>query len=229
MGTRIISYTKAINEALREEMIRDRNVFLMGEDIGPSGGLFGVTQGLYERFGPERVIETPISESGYVGAAVGAAMLGLRPIVELQFMDFCTVAMDQIVNTAAKMAYVHNGAISVPLVIRAPYGGIIGGGLGCHHSQSLEAFFMHVPGLQMAMPSSPYDAKGLLRSAIRGNNPALFLEHKALYPLKGEVPDGEYLCPVREGRNQEAGKRRDNCRNRRHDSQSLVCCSRTVR
>jgi len=195
MGTRTITYAAAINETLRKEMEKDETVFLMGEDIGPLGGLFGVTKGLHERFGSDRVLETPISESGYVGAAVGAAMLGMKPIVELQFMDWCTVAMDAIVNSAAKTIYVHDGQVSLHLVIRAPYGAVVGAGLGCHHSQSFESFFTHVPGLKVAMPTTPYDAAGLLRTSIQDGNPILFLEHKVLYSTKGEIPEEEYLVP----------------------------------
>ncbi|MCZ7661791.1 MAG: alpha-ketoacid dehydrogenase subunit beta [Thermoleophilia bacterium] len=194
----------AIREALREEMERDDSVFLLGEDIGSFGGAFGVTKGLLEDFGPDRVIEPPLSESGFIGSAVGAAMMGMRPIAEIMFVDFITVAMDQIVNNAAKMSYMYDGEISVPMVIRAPCGA--GVRMGVHHSQSFEAWFAHVPGLKVVMPSTPADAKGLLKTSVRDNDPVIFLEHKGNYHTKGPVPDGEHLVPLgkadvkREGR-----------------------------
>jgi acetoin:2,6-dichlorophenolindophenol oxidoreductase subunit beta len=189
-----ISYVEALNQALREEMRIDPFVFVLGEDVGRMGGLFKVTQGLLEEFGPERVIDTPISEAAIAGAGVGAALVGARPVIEFQFADFMTIGMDQIVNHAAKLRYMTAGMVSVPLTIRAPV--CAGVNLGAQHSQSPEAWFVHVPGLKVVMPSTPADAKGLLKSAIRDNNPVLFLEHRLLYAQKGPVPDGEYLVPL---------------------------------
>ena len=192
---RKISYAEALNEALHEEMRRDALVFVMGEDVGKMGGLFKVTQGLLEAFGPQRVIDTPISEAAIAGAGVGSALVGARPVIEFQFIDFMTIAMDQIVNHAAKLRYMTGGMASLPLVVRAPVCGGIG--LGAQHSQSLEAWFVHVPGLKVVMPSRPADAKGLLKSAIRDNNPVLFLEHRLLYAQTGPVPEEtEYLIPL---------------------------------
>ncbi len=188
---RTITYTEALREALCEEMKRDGNVFLMGEDIGLYGGAFGVTRGLLDRFGPERVRDTPISEQGFVGAAVGAAMAGSRPIVEIMFMDFITLAVDQLVNQAAKLHYVFGSQARCPLVLRT-----VGGGGRCYgptHSQSLEAWFTHTPGLKVVAPSTPADAKALLKAAVRDDNPVLFLEHKLLYGCRGEVPKGPGL------------------------------------
>jgi len=191
---REISYRDALREALREEMRRDPTVFLLGEDIGRYwGGAFKVTKGLAEEFGDERVRDTPISESAIVGAAVGAAITGMRPVAEIMFGDLTTLAMDQIVNQAAKIRYMFGGQAKVPLVIRTPFGG--GVNIAAHHSQCLEALFMHVPGLQVAVPSTPYDAKGLLKTAIRNDNPVIFCEHKLLYPITGPVPDEEYTLP----------------------------------
>ncbi len=191
---REISYRDALREALREEMQRDPTVFLLGEDIGRYwGGAFKVTKGLAEEFGDERVRDTPISESAIVGAAVGAAITGMRPVAEIMFGDLTTLAMDQIVNQAAKIRYMFGGQAKVPLVIRTPFGG--GVNIAAHHSQCLEALFMHVPGLQVAVPSTPYDAKGLLKTAIRNDNPVIFCEHKLLYPITGPVPDEEYTLP----------------------------------
>lgn len=184
----------ALREALREEMLRDENVFLLGEDIGKHGGAFRVTQGLFDEFGPERVLETPICESGFTGMAVGAALMGMRPVVEVMYNDFITVAMDQIVNNAAKMAYVYDAELSVPMVIRTTFGAKLR--MGVHHSQSFEAWFAHVPGLKVVMPSTPADAKGLLKTAIRDNDPVIFFEHKMAYNTKGLVPDGDYLVPI---------------------------------
>jgi len=192
---KMTSYVEALNEALREEMRRDALVFVMGEDVGRMGGLFKVTQGLLEEFGPLRVIDTPISEAAIAGAGVGSALVGTRPVIEFQFLDFITIAMDQIVNHAAKLRYMTGGMVSQPLVIRAPVGAGIG--LGAQHSQSLEAWFVHVPGLKVVMPSTPADAKGLLKSAIRDDNPVLFLEHRLLYAQSGPVQeDSEYSVPL---------------------------------
>jgi pyruvate/2-oxoglutarate/acetoin dehydrogenase E1 component len=190
-----LSYAEALNEALHEEMRRDALVFVIGEDVGKMGGLFKVTQGLLDAFGSQRVIDTPISEAAIAGAGVGSALVGARPVIEFQFVDFMTIAMDQIVNHAAKLRYMTGGMVSLPLVVRAPVCGGIG--LGAQHSQSLEAWFVHVPGLKVVMPSTPADAKGLLKSAIRDNNPVLFLEHRLLYAQTGPVPDEtEYLVPL---------------------------------
>jgi len=189
-----MTYRDALREALKEEMRRDPSVFLLGEDIGRYwGGAFKVTDGLAEEFGDERVRDTPISESAIIGTAVGAAITGMRPVAEIMFGDLTALAMDQIANQAAKIRYMFGGQAKCPLVIRTPFGA--GVNIASHHSQSLEAWFMHVPGLFVAAPSTPYDAKGLLKSAIRGNNPVFFCEHKLLYPVEGEVPKEEYTVP----------------------------------
>lgn len=191
---RKITYREALREALREEMRRDSTVFLLGEDIGRYwGGAFKVTEGLAEEFGDERVRDTPISESAIIGTAVGAAITGMRPVAEIMFGDLTALAMDQIANQAAKIRYMFGGQAKCPLVIRTPFGA--GVNIAAHHSQSLEAWFMHVPGLYVAVPSTPYDAKGLLKTAIRGNNPVFFCEHKLLYPVEDEVPEEEYTIP----------------------------------
>jgi pyruvate dehydrogenase E1 component beta subunit len=191
---RKITYRDALREALREEMREDPSVFLLGEDIGRFwGGAFKVTDGLAEEFGDERVRDTPISESAIIGTAVGAAITGMRPVAEIMFGDLTALAMDQIANQAAKIRYMFGGQVKCPLVIRTPFGA--GVNIASHHSQSLEAWFMHVPGLHVAVPSTPYDAKGLLKTAIRGNNPVFFCEHKLLYPIEGEVPEEEYTIP----------------------------------
>lgn len=201
---REITYLQAIKEALREEMLRDERVFLIGEDIGVYGGAFGVTLGLIDEFGEERVRDTPISEAVIAGAAAGAAMMGMRPVAEIMFSDFMTISMDQLVNQAAKTHYMFGGNMRVPMVIRTPGGS--GSGAAAQHSQSLENWFVHVPGLKVVMPSTPYDAKGLLKSAIRDNNPVVFLEQKLLYRTKGQVPGEDYVVPLgvadvkREGR-----------------------------
>ena len=188
---------EAVREGLREEMELDSSVFLLGQDIGPNGGVFRVTEGLQAEFGKERVIDSPLAESGLVGVAIGAALNGLRPVVEIQFADFIFPAFNQLVSEAARMYYRTNGDYSVPIVIRAPYGGGVRGGL--YHSQSVEAFFAHVPGLKVIVPSSPRDAKGLLKAAIRDDNPVLFFEHKLSYnTVRGEVPQGEYSVPIGE-------------------------------
>jgi pyruvate dehydrogenase E1 component beta subunit len=189
-----LTYAQALNEALREEMQADDRVFVMGEDIGPHGGIFRVTKDLYNEFGAERVRDTPISESAFVGLGIGSAMAGMRPVIELLFMDFALVAADQIVNQAAKLRYMAGGAVSVPIVIRAQQGG--GRGNGAQHSQSFESWFAQVPGLITVAPSTPADAKGLLKSAIRAGNPVMFIEHKLLYNTKGEVPTGEHIVPI---------------------------------
>jgi len=185
---------EALNEALHAEMARDERVFVMGEDVSLIGGIFGVTRGLRDKFGEDRVRDTPISEATFVGAGVGSAIAGLRPVVEIQIFDFVAMTMDQVVNQAAKFRYMLGGGPTVPLVIRGPQGGGIR--LAAQHSQSLEAWFAHVPGLVVVAPSTPYDAKGLLASAIRDDNPVIFLEHKALYAVKGPVPAESYAIPL---------------------------------
>ena len=195
MSQRELTYAQAVSEALAEEMARDPRVFLMGEDVGVYGGIFTATKGLLERFGAERVRDTPISEAAIVGAAVGAALMGMCPVVEIMYEDFTTIAMDQIVNNAAKMRYMLGAQVEVPVVVRTQGGS--GRGNGAQHSQSLEAWFAHVPGLVVIMPSTPYDVKGLLKSAVRDDNPVVFIEHKMLYlTTKGLVPDTEYTIPI---------------------------------
>ncbi len=191
---REITYANAIKEAMCEEMRRDSDVYLMGEDIGVYCGAFGVSGGMLEEFGPQRVMDTPISETAFVGAGVGSAVTGMRPIVELMFSDFMAVCYDQIINQAAKMRYMFGGKVKVPMVIRTPSGG--GTGAAAQHSQSLENMYCHVPGLKVVAPSTPYDAKGLLKSAIRDDNCVMFLEQKLLYRTKGEVPEEEYTIPL---------------------------------
>jgi len=190
---RIITYCEALREAMCEEMRKDENAYLMGEDIGDYCGCFGVSKGMLEEFGPERVRETPISETAFVGAAIGSAMLGKRPIVEIMFSDFVGVCWDQIINQAAKIHYMFAGKNKVPMVLRTPQGG--GTGAAAQHSQTLEAMYAHVPGLKVVVPSNAYDAKGLLKTAIRDNNPVIFLETKLLYKTKCEVPAEEYTIP----------------------------------
>jgi pyruvate dehydrogenase E1 component beta subunit len=189
-----ITYREALNDALREEMQRDPAVFVLGEDVGLYGGAFKVTEGLYAEFGEKRVIDMPIAEGLIIGAAIGAAMTGLRPVAELMTVNFALLAMDQIVNHAAKIRYMFGGRAKVPLVIRMPGGG--GNQLGAQHSQSLEAYFLHCPGLRVVMPATPEDAKGLLKEAIREDNPVIFLEHEHLYNTRGEVPPGDYTTPI---------------------------------
>jgi 2-oxoisovalerate dehydrogenase E1 component beta subunit len=190
-----ITLVEAIRQAMDEELARDENVFIIGEDVGVRGGVFRATVGLFDKYGEERVIDSPLAELTIVGVGIGAALYGKHPICEIQFADFIYPAFNQIVSEAAKLYYRSNGEWSVPMVIRAPYGGGIGGGL--YHSQSIEAFFTHVPGLKVVIPSNPYDAKGLLKSAVRDPNPVMFFEPKKGYRLiKGEVPDGEYTVPI---------------------------------
>ena len=212
---REITYSQALREALAEEMERDPDIILLGEDIGVYGGVFKVTEGLLARFGPERVIETPISEAGFVSAAVGLAMTGKHPMAELMFMDFAYVAADAIFNQAAKMRYMSGGRAQVPLVIRTQQGG--GRGNAAQHSQSLETFFTHIPGLKVVLPATPYDAKGLLKTALREPNPVIFIEHKLLYNTKGPVPEEPYTIPL----GQADVKRRG-------EDVTLVSLSRTV-
>lgn len=200
---RQITYAQAITEAMSQEMRRDEDVFLMGEDIGLYGGAFGISAGMIEEFGEKRIKNTPISEAVITGAAVGAAATGMRPIAEIMFSDFLTLSMDQLVNQAAKMRYMFGGKASVPMVLRAPAGS--GKGAAAQHSQSPEAWFCNVPGLKVVIPSTPEDAKGLLTAAIRDNNPVLFLEQKLLYNTKGEVPEGEYVVPLGKAKVQKSG------------------------
>lgn len=189
-----ITYAQAINDAISEEMRKDETVFMMGEDIGLYCGAFGVSKGMIQEFGEERIMDTPIAEQAYVGAAVGAAMTGLRPVVELMFSDFMCVCFDELVNEAAKLRFMFGGKVKVPMVMRAAAGA--GTGAAAQHSQSLEACLAHFPGLKVVIPSTPYDAKGLLKTAIRDDNPVMFLEQKKLYRTKGEVPEEEYSIPL---------------------------------
>jgi len=200
----LITYREALNQALREALDRDERVFIMGEEVGYFGGAFKVTDGLIASYGEKRIRDTPISELAIVGAGVGAAMGGLRPVVELMTVNFALLAIDQIVNTAAKAHYMFGGQAKVPLVIRAPQGG--GHQLGAQHSQSLEAYFLHCPGLRVAIPATAADAKGLLKTALRQEDPVMFLEHESLYGMKGEVPDGEYLVPFGQAKVLREGK-----------------------
>jgi pyruvate dehydrogenase E1 component beta subunit len=194
MSVREITYAEALREAMCEEMRRDESVFLMGEDVGVYGGAFGVSEGMLSEFGEARVRETPISETAFVGAAVGAALAGMRPVAELMFSDFISVCLDQIINQAAKLRFMFGGTVSVPMVLRAAAGG--GTGAAAQHSQSLESLYTNMPGLKVVAPSTAYDAKGLLKSAIRDNNPVIFLEQKKLYRVKGPVPEREYTVPL---------------------------------
>ena len=189
-----ITYREALTEALNEEMDRDSSVFQIGEDLGIYGGCFGVARGQLAKYGEERMISTPITEAAITGAAVGAAMVGMRPVAEIMFVDFTTIAMDQLVNQAAKARYMFGGQVKVPMVLRTQGGGYRSN--AAQHSQSLEAWFTHIPGLKVVMPSSPYDAKGLLKSAIRDDNPVIFIEHKQLYNTKGLIPEEEYVIPL---------------------------------
>jgi pyruvate dehydrogenase E1 component beta subunit len=189
---RTLTFSEALREALHEEMERDETIFVIGEDVITHGGPYKVTDGIAERF-PGRIFETPIAEAGIMGVGVGAAMAGMNPVVEIMYMDFVTCAMDEVVNQAAKMRYMTGGQASVPMVIRLPCG--VGRLLAAQHSQIMESWFMHVPGLQVIVPSTPGDAKGLLKSAIRSSDPVLFFEYKRIYTSRGEVPDGEYTIP----------------------------------
>jgi pyruvate/2-oxoglutarate/acetoin dehydrogenase E1 component len=190
----MMSYREALNQAMREEMRRDERVFLIGEEVGYYQGAFKVSKGFVEEFGPTRVLDTPITEAGFTGLAIGAAMAGLHPIIELMTFNFGILALDQIVNNAAKIRYMSGGQLSAPLVIRGP--GSAAHQLGAQHSQSLEAWFCHVPGLKVIAPATPHDAKGLLKSAIRDRNPVIFIEAQLLYGTKGEVQEGEYTIPI---------------------------------
>lgn len=194
MSTRELTFAQAIREALDEEMARDEKIFVLGEDVGAWGGVFRTTETLFQKYGADRVIDTPLSEEGFVGLSVGAAMTGMHPVPEIMFGDFITLVMDQIVNQAAKMRYMTGGQVQVPITIRATMGG--GRSSGAQHSQSWHAWFAHVPGLKVVLPSTPYDAKGLLKTALREPNPVLFFEDKVMYhKVKGPVPEEEYLIP----------------------------------
>ncbi|MBU5208665.1 alpha-ketoacid dehydrogenase subunit beta [Bacillus safensis] len=201
---REISYLEAVQEAMSQEMRENQDVFILGEDIGVYGGAFGVTRGMIEEFGPERVRNTPISEAAIAGGAVGAALTGMRPILELQFSDFITIAMDQLVNQAAKTRYMFGGKGKVPLVVRTPAGS--GTGAAAQHSQSLEAWMAHIPGLKVVQPSTAYDAKGLLKAAMDDDNPVIFYEHKLLYKTIGEVPEEQYSIPLGKADVKRSGK-----------------------
>ncbi|WP_337177162.1 pyruvate dehydrogenase complex E1 component subunit beta [Paludisphaera sp.] len=189
----VLSFREALNQAMTEEMERDDRVFLMGEEVAEYDGAYKVSQGMLKRFGPRRVVDTPISEEGFAGIGIGAAMVGLRPIIEFMTFSFSIVAIDQIVNNAANMRYMSGGQFSVPIVFRGSSGMI--GGLGATHSHRLEAWYAHIPGLLVVTPATPADAKGLLKTAIRSDDPVIFLEHEVLYPDKGEIPDGDHLVP----------------------------------
>ena len=190
----IITYRDALNQALREEMQRDPNVFLMGEEVGVYQGAYKVSRGLLDEFGPMRVVDTPITELGFAGVGVGAAMVGLRPVIEFMTWNFALLAVDQLVNSAAKMRYMSNGQVGVPAVFRGPGGSALQ--LASQHSQAFESWYAHIPGLKVVMPATPADAKGLLKSAIRDDNPVIFIEGEMLYNLKGEVPEGEHVVPL---------------------------------
>ena len=184
-----VTFREALNQAMDEEMARDEKVFLIGEDIGLYGGVFGVTKGLIQKYGPKRVRQTAISESAIIGAAIGSAMLGLRPVAEIMYFDFIAVCMDQVINQMAKIRYMSDGQLKVPMVIRSQAGG--GRGKGPKHSQYLEAIYFHVPGIKVVAPSTPYDAKGLMKSAIRDDDPVLFIDNAFLYNMEGEIPEEE--------------------------------------
>jgi len=191
---REISYAEALKECLRQQMQKDNKVFMIGEDIGLYGGVFGVTAGLISEFGEDRIMNTPISEQGFVGVAIGASLLGMRPVVEIMISDFGMLAFEQIANQAAKMRYMFGGKAKIPIVIRMPGGGGIG--MAAQHSQSIEGLFLGIPGLKVVVPSTPYDAKGLLLGSIKDDNPVMFFEHKLLYKTKGNVPEKPYLIPL---------------------------------
>jgi pyruvate dehydrogenase E1 component beta subunit len=205
MSTRELTFAQAIREALDEEMARDERIIVLGEDVGAWGGVFRTTEGLFQKYGPDRVIDTPLSEAGFVGLSVGAAMTGFHPVPEIMFGDFITLVMDQLVNQAAKMRYMTGGQIQVPLTVRATMGG--GRSSGAQHSQSWHAWFAHVPGLKVVVPSTPYDAKGLLKTALREPNPVIFFEDKVMYAkVKGPVPEEEYCIPFGQADIKRAGK-----------------------
>jgi pyruvate dehydrogenase E1 component subunit beta len=211
----VLTYRDALNQALREEMSRDPDVFLMGEEVGVYQGAYKVSRGLLEEFGPNRVVDTPITELGFAGVGVGAAMVGLRPIIEFMTWNFALLAIDQIVNAAAKIRYMSAGQVGVPIVFRGPAGAALQ--LAAQHSQCFEAMYAHIPGLKVVMPGTPADAKGLLKSAIRDDDPVVFMEGEMLYNVKGEVPEGEHLVPIGRAEIKRAG-----------EHVSLICYSKTV-
>ena len=211
----ILTYRDALNAALREEMHRDENVFLMGEEVAEYNGAYKVSRGLLEEFGPRRVVDTPIAELGFAGIGVGAAMVGLRPVIEMMSMNFALLAIDQIVNAAAKIRYMSGGQIGCPLVMRGPGGAALQ--LGAQHSQAFESWYAHIPGLKVVMPATPADAKGLLKAAIRDDNPVVFIEGEMLYNMKGEVPEGEYVIPLGRADIKRAG-----------NDVTIICHSKTV-
>ena len=211
----VITYRDALNQALREEMARDKDVFLMGEEVGVYQGAYKVSRGLLEEFGPNRVVDTPITELGFAGVGVGAAMVGLRPVIEFMTWNFALLAIDQIVNAAAKMRYMSGGQVGVPIVFRGPAGAALQ--LAAQHSQCFEAMYAHIPGLKVVMPATPADAKGLLKSAIRDDDPVVFMEGEMLYNTKGEVPEGEHLVPIGVAEVKRPG-----------EQVSLICYSKTV-
>ncbi len=190
----LIEFREALNQAMSEEMERDETVFLLGEEVGLYNGAYKVSRGMMERFGPRRIVDSPITENSFVGLGIGAANVGLRPIIEVMTFNFAILALDQIINNAAKMRYMSGGQLKTPMVIRGPGGAAHQ--LACQHSQAIESFFVHTPGLKVVMPATPYDAKGLLKSAIRDDNPVIFIESEVMYGMKGEVPEGEYLIPL---------------------------------
>ena len=211
----VLTYRDALNQALREEMHRDKDVFLMGEEVGVYQGAYKVSRGLLEEFGPMRVVDTPITELGFAGVGVGAAMVGLRPVIEFMTWNFALLAIDQVVNSAAKMRYMSGGQVGVPMVFRGPGGSALQ--LGAQHSQAFEAWYAHVPGLKVVMPATPADAKGLLKAAIRDDNPVVFIEGEMLYNTKGEVPEGEHVVPIGKAEVKRAGA-----------DVTLICHSKTV-
>ncbi|HWA56016.1 MAG TPA: pyruvate dehydrogenase complex E1 component subunit beta [Gemmatimonadales bacterium] len=210
-----LTYRDALNQALREEMARDPDVFLMGEEVGVYQGAYKVSRGLLEEFGPNRIIDTPITELGFAGVGVGAAMVGLRPIIEFMTWNFALLAIDQIVNSAAKMRYMSGGQVGMPIVFRGPAGAALQ--LAAQHSQCFESMYAHIPGLKVVMPATPADAKGLLKSSIRDNDPVVFMEGEMLYNTKGEVPEGEHLVPIGQAEIKRPG-----------DHVTLICYSKTV-
>ncbi|MEE8062320.1 MAG: pyruvate dehydrogenase complex E1 component subunit beta [Gemmatimonadales bacterium] len=210
-----LTYRDALNEALREEMQRDERVFLMGEEVAEYDGAYKVSRGLLKEFGPMRVVDTPIAELGFTGIGVGAAMVGLRPVIEIMTWNFALLAIDQIVNSAAKMRYMSGGQLSVPMVIRGPNGSALQ--LGAQHSQAFEAWYAHIPGLKVVMPATPADAKGLLKTAIRDEDPVVFMEGEMLYNVKGEVPEGEFTIPIGSADVKQEGT-----------DVSIICHSKTV-
>ena len=201
---RAITYKEALREAIMEKIREDKNVFMMGEDIGVYGGAFGLSLGMLEEFGPERILDTPMSEASFVGVGVGAAIMGMRPIVEIMFSDFLTYGADQIINQAAKLRFMTGGQLKIPLVVRTPQGS--GTGAAAQHSQNIEAWLLNIPGIKIVAPSNPYDAKGLLKSSVEDDNPIIFLEHKLLYSIKGEVPEEDYRVPLGKSKVVRSGK-----------------------